>query len=47
MATTLKDFVAERPVDRGRVEEHKERMPSEVRARIPHQQRLLSLLNVS
>lgn len=36
MATTLKDFVAERPVDRGRVEEHKERMPSEVRARIPH-----------
>lgn len=32
MAKTLKDFVAEHPVDRERVEEHKERMLSEVRA---------------
>ena len=32
MAMTLKDFVAEHPVDRKRVEAHKERMISEVRA---------------
>lgn len=32
MAKTLKDFVAEHPVDRGRVEAHKERMLAEVRA---------------
>lgn len=32
MAKTLKDFVSEHPVDRGRVEVHKERMLAEVRA---------------
>lgn len=32
MAMTLKDFVAEHPVNRERVEAHKERMLSEVRA---------------
>lgn len=32
MAKTLKAFVAEHPVDRGRVEAHKERMLAEVRA---------------
>ena len=32
MAMTLKDFVAEHPVDRERVDAHKERMPAEVRA---------------
>jgi hypothetical protein len=32
MAKTLKDFVAEDPADRGRVEAHKERMLAEVRA---------------
>lgn len=32
MAKTLKDFVAEHPVDRRRVEAHKERMLAEVRA---------------
>lgn len=32
MAKTLKDFVAEHPVDRVRVEAHKERMLAEVRA---------------
>lgn len=32
MAKTLKDFVVEHPVDRGRVEAHKERMLAEVRA---------------
>lgn len=32
MAKTLKDFVAEHPVDRDRVEAHKERMLAEVRA---------------
>lgn len=32
MTMTLKDFVAERPVDRERVEAHKERMLAEVRA---------------
>lgn len=31
MAKTLKDFVAEHPVDRERVEAHKERMLAEVR----------------
>ena len=32
MAMTLKDFLAENPVDRERVEAHKERMLTEVRA---------------
>ena len=32
MAIALKDFVAEHPADRGRVEAHKERMLAEVRA---------------
>ena len=32
MAMTLKDFVAEHPVDRERVEAHKERLLAEVRA---------------
>jgi predicted transcriptional regulator len=32
MAKTLKDFVAENPVDRGRVEAHKARMLAEIRA---------------
>lgn len=32
MAKTLKDFVAEHPVDRARVEVYKERMLAEVRA---------------
>lgn len=32
MARTLKDFVAEKPVDRGRVEAHKARMLAEIRA---------------
>ena len=32
MAMTLKDFVAEHPVDRERVDAHKERMLAEVRA---------------
>lgn len=32
MAMTLKDFVAERPVDRERVDAHKERTLAEVRA---------------
>ncbi|MHA3685416.1 helix-turn-helix domain-containing protein [Leucobacter sp. HY1908] len=32
MAMTLKSFVAEHPVDRARVEAHKERMLAEVRA---------------
>lgn len=32
MAMSLKDFVAAHPVDRDRVDEHKERMLSEVRA---------------
>ncbi|WP_182347805.1 helix-turn-helix transcriptional regulator [Tomitella gaofuii] len=32
MAMTLKDFVAQHPVDRERVDEHKERMLAEVRA---------------
>lgn len=32
MAKTLRDFVAERPVDRERVEAHKARMLAEVRA---------------
>ncbi|MCT1866551.1 helix-turn-helix domain-containing protein [Dermabacter sp. p3-SID358] len=32
MNTTLKDFLDEYPVDRERVEEHKERMLAEVRA---------------
>lgn len=32
MAMTLKDFLDEHPVDRARVEEHKERMLAEVRA---------------
>lgn len=32
MTTTLKDFLAEHPVDRKRVEAHKERMLAEVRA---------------
>ncbi|NLE96531.1 MAG: helix-turn-helix domain-containing protein [Propionibacterium sp.] len=32
MAMTLRDFVAEHPVDRERVEAHKERMLAEVRA---------------
>lgn len=32
MAKTLKEFVDENPVDRGRVEAHKERMLAEVRA---------------
>ncbi len=32
MTRTLKDFVAEQPVDRERVEAHKERMLAEVRA---------------
>lgn len=32
MTMTLKDFVAEHPVDRERVEAHKERMLAEVRA---------------
>jgi DNA-binding XRE family transcriptional regulator len=32
MAMTLGEFVAEHPVDRGRVEAHKERMLAEVRA---------------
>ena len=31
-AKTLKDFVEEHPLDRGRVEAHKERMHAEVRA---------------
>lgn len=32
MAMSLKDFVAEHPVDRERVEAHKERMLAEIRA---------------
>ncbi len=32
MAMTMKDFVAEHPVDRERVEGHKERMLAGVRA---------------
>lgn len=32
MAKTLKDFVAEQPLDRGRVEAHTELMHAEVRA---------------
>lgn len=32
MAKSLKDFIAEHPVDRSRVEAHKERMLAEVRA---------------
>ncbi|NLA64890.1 MAG: helix-turn-helix transcriptional regulator [Leucobacter sp.] len=32
MTMTLKDFVADHPVDRQRVDEHKERMLAEVRA---------------
>ncbi|GAC81417.1 Helix-turn-helix [Gordonia malaquae] len=32
MAMSLKDFLDEHPVDRARVEEHKERMLAEVRA---------------
>ena len=32
MATSLSDFLAEHPVDRDRVDEHKERMLAEVRA---------------
>lgn len=32
MARTLKDFVAEKPVDRGRIEAHKVRMLAEIRA---------------
>lgn len=32
MAKSLKDFVVEHPVDRGRVEGHKKRMLAEVRA---------------
>ena len=32
MAKNLKDFVAEHPVDRGRIEVHKKRMLAEVRA---------------
>ena len=32
MAMSLKDFVAEHPVDRERVEAHKQRMLAEVRA---------------
>lgn len=32
MAMSLKDFIAEHPVDRGRVDTHKERMLAEVRA---------------
>lgn len=32
MAKSLKDFVAEHPVDRSRVEAHKQRMLAEVRA---------------
>ena len=32
MATSLSDFLAEHPVDRDRVDEHRERMLAEVRA---------------